>query len=123
MAKSLCCIIFIMLCIPTNGTILEKKPSEIELAGKCERHKNRSLILPLEVYIDSNQVRVTFFESMENVTISIIGDEGVMETRTVSFADFQTEVFDVGPYTTGSYNLLITTPRGTNLSGSFRTDE
>ncbi|WP_018452353.1 DUF3244 domain-containing protein [Phocaeicola massiliensis] len=63
---------------------------------------------------------LTFFDAIEDVTVSIVGNSGTVETRTVSFNDFQTEIFDVSRYAAGNYNLLITTPRGTSLSGNFK---
>lgn len=63
---------------------------------------------------------LTFFDAIEDVTVSIVGNSGTVETRTVSFNDFQTEIFDVSWYAAGNYNLLITTPRGTSLSGNFK---
>ena len=58
--------------------------------------------------------------AIEDVTISILGNSGTVETRTVSFTDFQTEIFDISRYAAGNYSLLITTPRGTYLSGNFK---
>ena len=63
---------------------------------------------------------LTFFDAIEDVTVSIVGNSGTVETRTVSFNDFQTEIFDVSRNAAGNYRLLITTPRGTSLSGNFK---
>ena len=65
---------------------------------------------------------LTFFDAIEDVTVSIVGNSGTVETRTVSFNDFQTEIFYVSRYAAGNYSLLITTPRGTSLSGNFKID-
>ena len=65
---------------------------------------------------------LTFFDAIEDVTVSIVGNSGTVETRTVSFNDFQTEIFDVSRYAAGNYSLLITTPRVTSLSGNFKID-
>lgn len=110
--------------IPTWGAVNEDKeetyPTEIQIMGTFEDHKNRSLSFPLEAYLDGTQLTLTFFISIEDVTISIVGNSGTVETRTVSFSDFQTEIIDVSRYAAGNYSLLITTPRGTYLSGSFK---
>ena len=66
------------------------------------------------------KLTLTFFDAIEDVTVSIVGNSGTVETRTVSFNDFQTEIFDVSRYAAGNYSLLITTPRGTSLSGNFK---
>lgn len=117
-------LLLTFITIPTWGTINEDKketyPTEIQIMGTFEDHKNRSINFPLEAYIDGTQLILTFFDTIEDVTISVIGISGTMETCTISFNDFQTEIFDVSQYAAGSYSLLITTPRGTNLSGSFR---
>ncbi len=112
--------------IPAWGTVNEDKketyPTEIQILGKFEDHKDRSLFLPLEAYLDGAQLTLTFFDAIEDVTVSIVGNSGTVETRTVSFNDFQTEIFDVSRYAAGNYSLLITTPRGTSLSGNFKID-
>lgn len=100
----------------------ETYPTEIQIMGKFEDHKDRSLVLPLEAYLDGAQLTLTFFDAIEDVTVSIVGNSGTVETRTVSFNDFQTEIFDVSRYAAGNYSLLITTPRGTSLSGNFKID-
>ena len=68
------------------------------------------------------KLTLTFFDAIEDVTVSIVGNSGTVETRTVSFNDFQTEIFDVSRYAAGNYSLLITTPRWTSLSGNFKID-
>lgn len=120
-------VLFLLLAfitIPTWGTVNEDKketyPTEIQIMGKFEDHKDRSLVLPLEAYLDGSQLTLTFFDTIKDVTISIVGNSGTVETRTVSFTNFQTETFDVSRYAVGSYSLLITTPRGTYLSGNFK---
>ncbi|WP_237040706.1 DUF3244 domain-containing protein [Phocaeicola faecalis] len=98
----------------------KEEPTIIEIIGIFETHKDRSLVLPLEAYLDGSQLTLTFFDAIEDVTISILGNSDTVETRTVSFTDFQTETFDVSRYAVGSYSLLITTPRGTYLLGNFK---
>ena len=100
----------------------KEEPTIIEILGLFETHKDRSLVLPLEAYLDGRQLTLTFFDAIEDVTVSIVGNSGTVETRTVSFNDFQTEIFDVSRYAAGNYSLLITTPRGTSLSGNFKID-
>ena len=117
-------LLLAFITIPAWGTVNEDKketyPTEIQIMGKFEDHKDRSLVLPLEAYLDGRQLTLTFFDAIEDVTVSIVGNSGTVETRTVSFNDFQTEIFDVSRYAAGNYSLLITTPRGTCLSGNFK---
>ena len=119
MKKNLFILLLALVCIPIFGHTLDKRPSTIELAGTCETHENRSLIYPVEAYLDGNQILITFFDATEDVTVSIMKDTDVMDIRTVSFDEFQTEVFDINQYEAGNYTLLITTSRGTNLCGTF----
>lgn len=111
-------MLLFMPVISVYGNVREKK-EEVILHGESETHKNRSLVIPVEVYTDGYQLAVTFFNATEDVTISITGNAGVMETRTVSFTDFQTEFFDISQYEAGNYTLLITTSKGTYLYGTF----
>ena len=120
-------VLFLLLAfitIPTWGTANEDKketyPTEIEIMGTFEDHKDRSLVLPLEAYLDGSQLTLTFFDTIKDVTISIVGNSGTVEARTVSFTNFQTEICEVSRSVVGSYSLLITTPRGTYLSGNFK---
>lgn len=119
-------LLLAFITIPAWGTVNEDKketyPTEIQIMRKFEDHKDRSLVLPLEAYLDGRQLTLTFFDAIEDVTVSIVGNSGTVETRTVSFNDFQTEIFDVSRYAAGNYSLLITTPRGTSLSGNFKID-
>lgn len=117
--KTIIFILFITLSIPTFGTTTEERPTTIELYGKYETHKNKSTVFPLEAFVTDNQIIVTFFNATTEVTISIIGFSSTIESRTLSFNDFQSEIFDISEYASGTYNLLITTPQGTFLYGNF----
>ena len=86
---------------------------------KISDYETRTFFAPC-IYYYSRMGDLTFFDAIEDVTVSIVGNSGTVETRTVSFNDFQTEIFDVSRYAAGNYSLLITTPRGTCLSGNFK---
>lgn len=111
-------MLLFMPVISAYGNIYEEKEKVI-LHRESNTHKNKSLAIPVEAYTDGYQLAVTFFNATENVTISITGNAGVMETRTVSFTDFQTEFFDISQYEAGVYSIQITTTKGTFLQGVF----
>ena len=73
-------VLFLLLAfitIPAWGTVNEDKketyPTEIQIMGKFEDHKDRSLVFPLEAYLDGGQLTLTFFDAIEDVTVSIVG--------------------------------------------------
>lgn len=109
--KILFCMLLFMPVISVYGNIYEEK-REVILHGESEDYKSRSLLIPVEAYTDGYQLAVTFFN------VSITGNAGVMETRTVSFTDFQTEFF-ISQYEAGVYSIQITTTKGTSLQGVF----
>lgn len=53
---------------------------------------------------------------MTDATITLTSSEGETESRTISFTESQTEAFYISQ---GMYHITITTPRGTNLYGTF----
>ena len=112
-------LLFIILSATAIGVASERQPSPMNIHGEWETNIDKSLTFPVEAYIDSNQLMLTFFNGVQDVSISIVGSSGTIENRTISFTDFQTEVFDITQYAPGSYCLLITTPRGTNLYSNF----
>lgn len=119
MKKSLALFLFVLLCIPSLAKVQWEVPDDILAAGLLEFPRGRSLSFP-KATIQENQVSVTFFEALSDVTLTITSASGVvMQTRTVSFTAFQTEILNVSNCPKGTYTLSITTPRGTDLHGSF----
>lgn len=111
--------LFITLSVTAIGAASERQPSPMIIHGDWETNIDKSLTFPVEVYIDNNQLVLTFLNKTQDVSISIVGSSGTIENRTISFTDFQTEVFDITQYAPGSYCLLITTPRGANFYSNF----
>ncbi len=91
----------------------------IELSGDTELPQTKSSSFPLKAYTEGNAVFVQFYIAMTDVTITLTSSEGETESRTVSFTEFQTEAFYIDHPSQGMYHITITTPRGTNLYGTF----
>lgn len=119
MKKNLALFLLILVSLPSLAKVQWEVPRDILIDGLMEHERGRSLSFPLEATIQEDQVSVTFFEALSDVTLTITSEAGVMQTRTVSFIDFQTEILSVSNYPKGTYTLSITTPRGTDLHGSF----
>lgn len=94
-------------------------PSPIVIEGEYEDERDRSLILPLEAWTTSNELGIIFYKSIPNVTISIMGNSGILESHSGSFEDSQRIIIDISNYVNGSYSLIITTTQGTYLTGVF----
>lgn len=119
--KNLFLIILLgLLSIPSFGRVQYELPKDIEFHGSVEIGEGRSALYPLEGYIQGMQVSITFYVDLPDATVTITSENGEkMEVRGVAFSDSNAEIFNVSSYPKGTYTLLITTPRGTELYGSF----
>lgn len=116
--KTVALMILLLSSLPIYST-LSDKVKVIELDGEIERTQSKSLSFPLEVYIEEKSLFVQFYMAVTDVEITLAGSKGEIESRTVSFTEFQTEYFYIDDYTQGTYRFMITTPCGTNLYGTF----
>lgn len=116
--KTVALMILLLSSLPIYST-LSDKVKVIELDGEIERTQSKSLSFPLEVYIEGKSLFVQFYMVVTDVEITLAGSKDEIECRTVSFTEFQTEYFYIDDYTQGTYRIMITTPRGTNLYGTF----
>lgn len=114
--------VFLMISLLINLSIystVSERERLIEFNGNCELPQTKSLSFPLEAYTKGNAVFVQFYIAMTDVTITLTSSEDETESRTVSFTEFQTEAFYMNHPSQGMYYITITTPRGTNLYGTF----
>lgn len=111
-------LILILFSLPIYS-IVSDEAKDIKIKGEIELAQTKSLSFPLKVYIEGNAVFVQFYRAMTDVTITLTSSEGETESRTVSFTEFQTEAFYINHPSQGMYYITITTPRGTNLYGTF----
>ena len=107
--------IILLLCIPLCSFAKKK----IDLHGEYERARTRMPSILPKASLDENSISVEFYNSIADVTITIIDPYGEIEKRTLSSANFQTERFEVDEYSQGMYSITITSPGGTNLYGTF----
>lgn len=63
----------------------ERQPSPMNIHGEWETHIDKSLTFPFEAYVNNNQLLLTFFNGAQDVSISIVGSSGTIESRTVVF--------------------------------------
>ena len=120
MKNVLITIFFILSFAPMFAQTVPEK--EIDFEGSFIMDDARSASLPIEAYLQDTQVVITFYVDLSDATVTIASEENnqEMEERTISFIDSAPEVFNISGYSKGTYNITITTPRGTYLSGLFR---
>lgn len=104
---------------PSTLAIEEKKP--IELDGKDNGDRGKSLIIPFKVWqTDYEEIEIVSYHACTNTTISICTISGqVLDSQTLSFASMQSVTFNIGNYTEGYYLVKINTPTNTEYSGTF----
>lgn len=110
--------ILILFSLPIYS-IVSDEAKDIKIKGEIELAQTKSLSFPLKAYLEENAVFVQFYITMTDVTITLTSSEGETESRAVSFTEFQTEAFYIDHPSQGMYHITITTPRGTNLYGTF----
>lgn len=111
-------IIFItlLLSLSTYSSTMGRK--EVVLKGDLEHVLNKSLVHPFTVWLSENAIFIEYYGALNDVTITITGTSGECEKRITNF-DAQIESFDINTYPEGTYVISLTTPRGTNLYGTF----
>ena len=94
---------------------------DIELEGETEDELEKSLTLPFGAYQEDNQeICVISYDDCPMVTLSITDAYGnTIDTLSSALTSLQVVSFNISGYTNGIYKLIITTPKGTYLSGEF----
>lgn len=100
----------------------EKKP--IELKGKDGGDRGKSLIIPFEAWqINNDEIEVVSYHACTDVNISICTISGqVLDSQILSLSSMQSVTFNITGYASGYYQVNITTPNGTEFSGTFIID-
>ena len=121
--KNILILLLAFLCIPVWGTNDEKKkpsqPTQIELVGMLETSDLRSLIFPVEAFEDDVTLAITTWQAMDGATVTISGVNGIVFSQSFSLSGGNTEIIDISNYSNGTYTLIISTPQGTYLTGTF----
>lgn len=76
-------------------------------------------ILPILASIDGADLYFEFSTSISDLSITVIKDGAEVISKTITVEAEQCETFDLSEYGAGSYQVVLTTPQGTNLSGEF----
>jgi len=94
---------------------------DINLDGKTEDDRNKSLTLPFGAYQEDNlEVCIISYNDCPAVTLSIIDAYGnTIDTLSSALTSLQVVSFDISGYSHGTYTLVISTPTGTYLTGMF----
>ncbi len=120
MAKTLLTLLIMCFCLPSSAERVEEDEKiKIEVIEKDEDDKVKSLSVPLSATMEGTQLTVTALVTIEELTITIVGDGGMVETRTVSMNAGQTEVFSLVGYSDGMYSIAFTNSWGMDLYGVF----
>ena len=104
---------------PSTLAIEEKKP--IDLEGETENGRDKSLITPFQTWqTDNEEIEIVSYHACTNTTISICTASGqVLDSRTLSLASMQSTTLNISNYAEGYYLVKISTPNGTEFSGTF----
>lgn len=104
---------------PSTLAIEEKKP--IELEGENGDDREKSLVIPFEAWQTNNvEIGIVSYHACTNVTIRICTTSGqVLDSQTLSFASMQSVALNTNDYDSGYYQVKITTPTGTEYTGTF----
>lgn len=104
---------------PSTLAIEEKKP--IELDGKDNGDRGKSLIIPFEAWqTDNEEIEIVSYHACTNTTISICTASGqVLDSRTLSLASMQSATLNISNYVSGYYRIKINTPTNIEYTGTF----
>lgn len=99
--------------------IEEKKP--IDLEKEKNDNNEKSLVIPFEAWlVDNEEVEVLSYHTYTDVTVNIFTISGqVLDSQTLSFATMQSVTFNLSNYTSGFYQIKITTPNDIQIVGTF----
>lgn len=104
---------------PNTLAIEEKKP--IDLEKEKNDNNEKSLVIPFEAWlVDNEEVEVLSYHTYTDVTVNIFTISGqVLDSQTLSFATMQSVTFNLSNYTSGFYQIKITTPNDIQIVGTF----
>lgn len=104
---------------PNTLAIEEKKP--IDLEKEKNDNNEKSLVIPFEAWlVDNEEVEVLSYHTYTDVTVNIFAISGqVLDSQTLSFATMQSVTFNLSNYTSGFYQIKITTPNDIQIVGTF----
>ena len=110
-----------MKAFESSDVLRVEDKKDINLDGKTEDDRNKSLTLPFGAYQEDNlEVCIISYDDCPMVTLSIIDAYGnAIDTLSSALTSLQVVSFDISGYSHGTYTLVISTPTGTYLTGMF----
>ena len=112
---------FLSINATSPASLAVEKKEDIDLEGKNNSDREKTLVIPFQAWlVDNEEVEVLSYHSYSDVTVSICTVSGqVLDSQTLSFASMQSVTFNIGNYAEGYYLVKISTPSGTEFSGTF----
>lgn len=128
--KTITTILFLLitLCTANASTDITQQchESKIILKGHYNdrtdnRAQTRSLPTPpIMVFLDDSDLCLEFSVAISDLNIILIKEDIEIENITTSVESDQCETIDLSIYNGGNYKIVVTTPKGTYLSGNFQ---
>jgi len=95
------------------------KADEVDLAGNYQTGIERSLMVPIQVFINEQTLEVDFNSTVGTVVVSIYDEMGnVVYQQSVNGTAGEQLLIDVSSFDAGNYTIEIQNSK-TDLSGSF----
>lgn len=110
-----------MKAVTSFGVLQVEDKKDIELKGDMEDDRKKSLVVPYGAYqVDNTEVCVISYDAHSATTISIVDACGeTIDSYSSSLSSQQVVPFNISNYANGIYTLIITTPQGIYLTGTF----
>ena len=110
-----------MKAFESSDVLRVEDKKDINLDGKTEDDRNKSLTLPFGAYQEDNQrICVISYDAHSSATICVMDSCGeTVDVYSSSLSSLQVIPFNISNYANGIYTLIITTPQGIYLTGTF----
>ena len=115
---------FLSINATSPASLAVEKKEDIDLKGRDKSDREKSLVIPFQAWlVDNEEVEVLSYHAYADVIVSISTVSGqVLNPQTLSFASMQSVTFNLANYAEGYYLVKISTPSGTEFSGTFFID-
>ena len=89
------------------------------MAEELASDKGRSSVNFIEAFEDDVTLAIITWQAMDGATVTISGVNGIVFSQSFSLSGGNIEIIDISNYSNGTYTLIISTPQGTYLTGTF----
>ena len=94
--------------------------AHLDLKGKLGGGSTKSFSQPLEVLLTGNDLKVNFFDCLDDLTITVISENGLtVYQQTVNTCVTTSVTIDIQNLPAGRYNIIITDELGGWIEGWF----